>query len=91
MHVYIVHVHTHTPLTSQAEENMRRYGKRLMSSFPDKTTQLLTSLCTDWIPIGHTKITCEQASLHCVATSCVLILSIVFLIWLLLPVTHYHT
>ncbi|XP_064382449.1 vacuolar protein sorting-associated protein 11 homolog [Halichondria panicea] len=41
----------------EAEENMRRYGKRLMSSFPDKTTQLLTSLCTDWIPIGHTKIT----------------------------------
>lgn len=37
-----------------AEENMRRYGKRLMSAYPDKATELLTSLCTDWIPSGET-------------------------------------
>ena len=36
----------------QAEVNMKKYGKQLMSQLPDATTNLLKSLCTDWLPKG---------------------------------------
>lgn len=31
---------------------MKKYGKQLMNQLPDATTDLLKSLCTDWIPKG---------------------------------------
>ena len=40
------------PFPPQAEANMKKYGKQLMSALPDKTTQVLVVLCTDWVPQG---------------------------------------
>ncbi len=42
----------------QAEVNMKKYGKQLMSQLPDVTTGLLQNLCTDWVPKGmdHSKM-----------------------------------
>ena len=48
---------------TQAEANMKKYGKQLMNELPDDTTRLLTSLCTDWIPKGAEAVSCK--SLHC--------------------------
>lgn len=37
-------------LVKQAMENMKKYGKTLMSQEPEKTTDLLKLLCTDYKP-----------------------------------------
>ena len=44
---------THCVMWLQAESNMKKYGKILMSEVPQKTTQLLKRLCTDYRPFNR--------------------------------------
>ncbi len=37
----------------QAETYMVKYGRSIFKHLPDKTTDTLTTLCTDW-PVGKT-------------------------------------
>ncbi len=38
----------HFEFSKQAKHNLRNYGKTLMEAEPDKTTELLKLLCTDY-------------------------------------------
>ncbi len=47
---------------------MRRYGKRLMSAYPDQTAKMLTALCSDWVPTGITKSLCKIYTQYSIVT-----------------------
>ncbi|XP_022253825.1 vacuolar protein sorting-associated protein 11 homolog [Limulus polyphemus] len=47
----------------QAEENMKRYGKILMSQVPEPTTELLKKLCTDYKPSNAEGTFCSSTFL----------------------------
>ena len=38
---------------SQAESNLKQYGKILMAEAPEQTTKLLKHLCTDYKPTNR--------------------------------------
>lgn len=39
----------------EAEKNMKKYGKGLVTNLPDQTTSMLMKLCSDYVPNKSSK------------------------------------